>query len=231
MKRFLALFLVTGIVLAGCGGSSEEPAETETTTETAEEETEAAETETEEETETAEAAEEQTEAETEAPEETTAAPAEAVPETTKQPETEAPVQQSAEETPAAQAAALSCGEIYNKCISGGSLEELVSYDETYMLNYFGIDTSALGDFAAGEALDAVKADALIILKANDTAQAAELQTKLNDYITRKKAELENYNAEEFKKASNGIVGTSGNYVYLIVCNNPSAVLNIIEENI
>ncbi len=234
MKRFLALFLITGIILGGCGGSKEETAET------AETETEAVETteteETEEETEEAEAEEESAETSSEeaaVPEETAAPETEAAPpETTAAPVTEAPT-----EAPAAPAetqpekTAASCGEIYSKCTASGAFEELVAYDETYMLNYFGIDTAALEDYAAGEALDAVKADALIILKAKDSSQAGELEAKLNNYINRKKAELENYNAEEFKKASAGIVGTSGNYVYLIVCGNPSSVLSTIEGNI
>ncbi|MCD7904736.1 MAG: DUF4358 domain-containing protein [Clostridiales bacterium] len=217
MKRFIAVFLAAGLLLGGCGGS-EETAEPETATET-ETETEA---QTEEESETAEqttaaetqntTAEETTAAVTEAP---TAAPAEA--------QTEAPV--LTEKT------VLSCGELYTKCVESGNFVELVACDSDYVMNYFGIDTTALKGYAVGEALEAIKADALLLFEANSESEAAEIKAKMDDYLTRKQNELENYNAEGYKKAAAGIVGSSGNYVYVIICENSSAVLNIIEENI
>ncbi|MCD8215557.1 MAG: DUF4358 domain-containing protein [Clostridiales bacterium] len=221
MKRFIAVFLAAGLLLGGCGGS-EETAETEASTETeteaqTEEESESeAESETAEQTTSAETqnttAEETTAAVTEAP---TAAPAEA--------QTEAPV--LTEKT------VLSCGELYTKCVESGNFVELVACDSDYVMNYFGIDTTALKGYAVGEALEAIKADALLLFEANSESEAAEIKAKMDDYLTRKQNELENYNAEGYKKAAAGIVGSSGNYVYVIICENSSAVLNIIEENI
>ncbi|MCD8157643.1 MAG: DUF4358 domain-containing protein [Clostridiales bacterium] len=187
MKRFITVILATGILLSGCGGSSDETSSS------------------------------------------TAAETEAVEADETEPEEDEVSDEDEESTD--ETAGVSCGDIYDKCVESGAFEELVPYDDDYMMNYFGIDTSTLADYAAAEALDAVKADALMILKADDETGAAELETTLNDYLTRKLAELENYNAEEFDKASDGIVGSSGSYAYVIICEDPSSVLSIIEEEI
>ena len=245
--RFItvAMLAASMLVLNACGSGNAEAVTTaavtnaaaETTTAT-EETTTAAETSAAEETTTA--AEETTAAAEESKDEQESAEAESKDEKAVKDETKADEKNEAaaqdakaEETTAAETKAASTGaapaDIYSKLTS--YLPSMVSFDDSYISNYYGIDASQLDGYVFAAAEDVTQADTVVILKAKDTSSVSTLSSQLATVKQQKEAELQDYNPTAYQVAAAGYVKTSGNYVYLIMSNNASAIDQVISANV
>lgn len=246
-KRFMtvAMLAASMLVLNACGSGAAEAVTTaavtsaaaETTTAT-EETTTAAETTVAEETTTA--AEETTAAAEESKDEKESAEAESKDEKAVKDETKADEKNEAaaqdvkaEETTAAETKAASTGaapaDIYSKVTS--YLPSMVSFDDSYISNYYGIDASQLDGYVFAAAEDVTQADTVVILKAKDASSVSTLSSQLATVKQQKEAELQDYNPTAYQVAAAGYVKTSGNYVYLIMSNNASAIDQVISANV
>ena len=246
-KRFMtvAMLAASMLVLNACGSGNAEAVTTaavtsaaaETTTAT-EETTTAAETTVAEETTTA--AEETTAAAEESKDEKESAEAESKDEKAVKDETKADEKNEAaaqdakaEETTAAETKAASTGaapaDIYSKVTS--YLPSMVSFDDSYISNYYGIDASQLDGYVFAAAEDVTQADTVVILKAKDASSVSTLSSQLATVKQQKEAELQDYNPTAYQVAAAGFVKTSGNYVYLIMSNNASAIDQVISANV
>ena len=246
-KRFItvAMLAASMLVLNACGSGSAEAVTTaavtsaaaETTTAT-EETTTAAETTVAEETTTA--AEETTAAAEESKDEKESAEAESKDEKAVKDETKADEKNEAaaqdakaEETTSAETKAASTGaapaDIYSKLTS--YLPSMVSFDDSYISNYYGIDASQLDGYVFAAADDVTQADTVVILKAKDASSVSTLSSQLATVKQQKEAELQDYNPTAYQVAAAGYVKTSGNYVYLIMSNNASAIDQVISANV
>lgn len=243
-KRLMtvAMLAASMLVLNACGSGNAEAVTTaavtsaaEETTTAAEETTTAAETTVAEETTTA--AEETTAAAEESKDEKEIAEAESKDEKAVKEETKAEekteAETKAEETTAAETKAASTGaapaDIYSKVTS--YLPSMVSFDDSYISNYYGIDASQLDGYVFAAAEDVTQADTVVILKAKDTASVNTLSSQLATVKQQKEAELQDYNPTAYQVAAAGYVKTSGNYVYLIMSNNASAIDQVISANV
>lgn len=243
-KRFMtvAMLAASMLVLNACGSGNAEAVTTaavtsaaEETTTAAEETTTAAETTVAEETTTA--AEETTAAAEESKDEKESAEAESKDEKAVKDETKAEekteAETKAEETTAAETKAASNGaapaDIYSKVTS--YLPSMVSFDDSYISNYYGIDASQLDGYVFAAAEDVTQADTVVILKAKDAASVSTLSSQLATVKQQKEAELQDYNPTAYQVAAAGYVKTSGNYVYLIMSNNASAIDQVISANV
>lgn len=243
-KRFMtvAMLAASMLVLNACGSSNAEAVTTaavtsaaEETTTAAEETTTAAETTVAEETTTA--AEETTAAAEESKDEKESAEAESKDEKAVKDETKAEekteAETKAEETTAAETKAASNGaapaDIYSKVTS--YLPSMVSFDDSYISNYYGIDASQLDGYVFAAAEDVTQADTVVILKAKDASSVSTLSSQLATVKQQKEAELQDYNPTAYQVAAAGYVKTSGNYVYLIMSNNASAIDQVISANV
>lgn len=245
--RFItvAMLAASMLVLNACGSGAAEAVTTaavtsaaaETTTATEETAT-AAETTVAEETTTA--AEETTAAAEESKDEKESAEAESKDEKAVKDETKADEKNEAaaqdaksEETTAAETKAASTGaapaDIYSKVTS--YLPSMVSFDDSYISNYYGIDASQLDGYVFAAAEDVTQADTVVILKAKDAASVSTLSSQLATVKQQKEAELQDYNPTAYQVAAAGYVKTSGNYVYLIMSNNASAIDQVISANV
>lgn len=245
--RFMtvAMLAASMLVLNACGSGAAEAVTTaavtsaaaETTTAT-EETTTAAETTVAEETTTA--AEETTAAAEESKDEKESAEAESKDEKSVKDETKADEKNEAaaqdvkaEETTAAETKAASTGaapaDIYSKVTS--YLPSMVSFDDSYISNYYGIDASQLDGYVFAAAEDVTQADTVVILKAKDASSVSTLSSQLATVKQQKEAELQDYNPTAYQVAAAGYVKTSGNYVYLIMSNNASAIDQVISANV
>ena len=251
-KRFMtvAMLAASMLVLNACGSGNAEAVTTaavtsaaaETTT-AAEETTTVAETTAAEETttaaeETTAAAEESKEsAEAESKDEKESAEAETKDEKAVKDETKAEekteAETKAEETTASETKAASTGaapaDIYSKVTS--YLPSMVSFDDSYISNYYGIDASQLDGYVFAAAEDVTQADTVVILKAKDSSRVSTLSSQLATVKQQKEAELQDYNPTAYQVAAAGYVKTSGNYVYLIMSNNASAIDQVISANV
>ena len=243
-KRFMtvAMLAASMLVLNACGSGNAEAVTTaavtsaaEETTTATEETTTAAETTAAEETTTA--AEETTAAAEESKNEKESAEAESKDEKAVKDETKAEekteAETKAEETTAAETKAASTGvapaDIYSKVTS--YLPSMVSFDDSYISNYYGIDASQLDGYVFAAAEDVTQADTVVILKAKDAASVSTLSSQLATVKQQKEAELQDYNPTAYQVAAAGYVKTSGNYVYLIMSNNASAIDQVISANV
>ena len=245
--RFItvAMLAASMLVLNACGSGNAEAVTTaavtsaaaETTTAT-EETTTAAETTVAEETTTA--AEETTAAAEESKDEKESAKAESKDEKAVKDETKADEKNEAaaqdakaEETTAAETKAASTGaapaDIYSKLTS--YLPNMVSFDDSYISNYYGIDASQLDGYVFAAAEDVTQADTVVILKAKDAGSVSTLSSQLATVKQQKEAELQDYNPTAYQVAAAGFVKTAGNYVYLIMSNNASAIDQVISANV
>ena len=245
--RFMtvAMLAASMLVLNACGSGNAEAVTTaavtsaaaETTTAT-EETTTAAETTVAEETTTA--AEETTAAAEESKDEKKSAEAEAKDEKAVKDETKADEKNTAatqeaktEETTAAETKAAATGaspaDIYSKVTS--YLPGMVSFDDSYISNYYGIDASQLDGYVFAAAEDVTQADTVVILKAKDAASVSTLSSQLATVKQQKEAELQDYNPTAYQVAAAGFVKTAGNYVYLIMSNNASQIDQVISANV
>ncbi len=245
--RFItvAMLAASMLVLNACGSGNAEAVTTaavtsaaaETTT-AAEETTTAAETTVAEETTTA--AEETTAAAEESKDAKESAEAESKDEKAVKDETKADEKNEAaaqdakaEETTAAETKAASTGaapaDIYSKLTS--YLPSMVSFDDSYISNYYGIDASQLDGYVFAAAEDVTQADTVVILKAKDASSVSTLSSQLATVKQQKEAELQDYNPTAYQVAAAGYVKTSGNYVYLIMSNNASAIDQVISANV
>lgn len=246
-KRFMtvAMLAASMLVLNACGSGNAEAVTTaavtsaaaETTTAT-EETTTAAETAVAEETTTA--VEETTAAAEESKDEKESAEAESKDEKAVKDETkaneknEAAAQDAkAEETTAAETKAASTGaapaDIYSKLTS--YLPSMVSFDDSYISNYYGIDASQLDGYVFAAAEDVTQADTVVILKAKNASSVSTLSSQLATVKQQKEAELQDYNPTAYQVAAAGFVKTSGNYVYLIMSGNASQIDQVISANV
>lgn len=246
-KRFMtvAMLAASMLVLNACGSGNAEAVTTaavtsaaaETTTAT-EETTTAAETTVAEETTTA--VEETTAAAEESKDEKESAEAESKDEKAVKDETKADEKNEAaaqdakaEETTAAETKAASTGaapaDIYSKLTS--YLPSMVSFDDSYISNYYGIDASQLDGYVFAAAEDVTQADTVVILKAKDASSVSTLSSQLATVKQQKEAELQDYNPTAYQVAAAGFVKTSGNYVYLIMSGNASQIDQVISANV
>lgn len=246
-KRFMtvAMLAASMLVLNACGSGNAEAVTTaavtsaaaETTTAT-EETTTAAETAVAEETTTA--VEETTAAAEESKDEKESAEAESKDEKAVKDETKADEKNEAaaqdakaEETTAAETKAASTGaapaDIYSKLTS--YLPSMVSFDDSYISNYYGIDASQLDGYVFAAAEDVTQADTVVILKAKDVSSVSTLSSQLATVKQQKEAELQDYNPTAYQVAAAGFVKTSGNYVYLIMSGNASQIDQVISANV
>ena len=246
-KRFMtvAMLAASMLVLNACGSGNAEAVTTaavtsaaaETTTAT-EETTTAAETAVAEETTTA--VEETTAAAEESKDEKESAEAESKDEKAVKDETKADEKNEAaaqdakaEETTATETKAASTGaapaDIYSKLTS--YLPSMVSFDDSYISNYYGIDASQLDGYVFAAAEDVTQADNVVILKAKDASSVSTLSSQLATVKQQKEAELQDYNPTAYQVAAAGFVKTSGNYVYLIMSGNASQIDQVISANV
>lgn len=246
-KRFMtvAMLAASMLMLNACGSGNAEAVTTaavtsaaaETTTAT-EETTTAAETAVAEETTTA--VEETTAAAEESKDEKESAEAESKDEKAVKDETKADEKNEAaaqdakaEETTAAETKAASTGaapaDIYSKLTS--YLPSMVSFDDSYISNYYGIDASQLDGYVFAAAEDVTQADTVVILKAKDASSVSTLSSQLATVKQQKEAELQDYNPTAYQVAAAGFVKTSGNYVYLIMSGNASQIDQVISANV
>ena len=214
--RFMtvAMLAASMLVLNACGSGNAEAVTTAAVTSAAEETSTAAEETT-------------TAAETSAAEETTAVKEETKAEEKTEAETKAEETTAAEKKAAATGAAPA--DIYSKVTS--YLPSMVSFDDSYISNYYGIDASQLDGYVFAAAEDVTQADTVVILKAKDASSVSTLSSQLATVKQQKEAELQDYNPTAYQVAAAGYVKTSGNYVYLIMSNNASAIDQVISANV
>ena len=102
-------------------------------------------------------------------------------------------------------------------------------DEDFILNYYGIDVSALEEYVFSISEDAAQAESVIIMKVKNTEDLKEFTDCLQTIVEDKKSEMENYIPEQFQIVAQSKVQTKGYYIWLIISDSADDITDIIEN--
>lgn len=123
-------------------------------------------------------------------------------------------------------------EIYSMVspMAEGKLSEL---DDTYVSNYYGIETADLEEYVFAQSdTPESSAETIIILKASDKSKLKDYKTSFDNFREQKSQELTNYNLpEQAKIVDNSKVVEKGNCMYLVISKNADEIIKTIENNI
>lgn len=122
-------------------------------------------------------------------------------------------------------------DIYDEITNNVTLYSPFCWDEEFISNYYGIDTTTLEEYVFSMSEDATSAETIIIMKAKDAATVSGLSDCLQVVVDEKKNEMENYLPEQFEIVEKSSVQTKDNYVWLVISENADAITRIIEDSI
>lgn len=134
-----------------------------------------------------------------------------------------------ENQPAKEAKAIA--DIYDEITESVTLYSPFCWDDEFISNYYGIDTTTLEEYIFSMSEDATSAETIIIMKAKDSASVSGLSDCLQVVVDEKKNEMENYLPEQFEIVEKSSVQTKDNYVWLVISENADAITKIIEDGI
>lgn len=123
------------------------------------------------------------------------------------------------------------GEVYQEIEKTVSLKSPQCMDEDFISNYYGIDAALLDEYIFSMSEDAAQAETIIIMKAKNADDLANLADSLQTVVNEKKNEMENYIPEQFAIVEQSTVQTKDNYVWLVISDNADAVTDIIESGL
>ena len=122
-------------------------------------------------------------------------------------------------------------DIYAKISSAVTLPDLYQGDDDWILNNYGLDASKLEDYVCAEG-DELHADRIFIIKTKDSADVADVMSKLNAvYGQLSSPEMLDYMPEQADTIKAGRVVSSGNYAYLLISPDADAIEAIIKDGI
>lgn len=120
-------------------------------------------------------------------------------------------------------------EIYEEIAENVEQPEMVTLNDNYIANYYGIDLSLLEDYLFASAEDVIYADTIVLIKVKEESSAQTMKDVLDTMITQKKLELENYLPEQFQIVEKSEVVVTGSYVYLVISENAEEIQRVIAQ--
>ena len=123
----------------------------------------------------------------------------------------------------------SINDVYQEIAVTVSLKSPQCMDEDFILNYYGIDVSALEEYVFSISEDAAQAETVIIMKVKNTEDLKEFTDCLQTIVEDKKSEMENYIPEQFQIVAQSKVQTKGYYIWLIISDSADDITDIIEN--
>ena len=125
----------------------------------------------------------------------------------------------------------SAADIFSAITGSVALNDIMQMPAQYIMNYYGIDTSAYPDSFFAMSQDATSAETVIFVRTSDAGSAAAVQSALQAVLDQKAAEMKDYLPEQYQIVSKSRVATNGNAVYLIISEQEAAIRSIIEAGL
>lgn len=101
----------------------------------------------------------------------------------------------------------------------------------FIYNYYGIATDSLDDYVFSLSEESISAETIIIIRCADDATRAAAKSSLEVLREDKLMELQDYLPDQYTLVERASVVEKGDYVYLVISENDSAIIAIIEENL
>lgn len=122
------------------------------------------------------------------------------------------------------AATPTCSELFTTITSDGNERPSMQDVNDNMLSaLYGIDASLLEDYCAKVPLMNVKVNEIAILKVKDSQNVSTVKAALQSRKDSVVQQFQQYLPDQLEIAKAGVVGSSGNYVYLILDPNASSM--------
>lgn len=127
---------------------------------------------------------------------------------------------------------LTISEIYNKIANTVALpKDMVSRNAEDLEMRYGIDVTKVQDYIFMANATSYYVDTIAIFKVENVDDRKAIETSLNTIKTQAENSMNNYDAEQYKIATDGVVFIDGQYVVLIMTTDTTTVKNIIKDNI
>ncbi len=117
-------------------------------------------------------------------------------------------------------------------ISSMTENELTALDDTYISNYYGINTSDLQGYVFAQSDDPNSAETVIMFKCGDETKREEYVAAVENAVKQKITELTNYNQpEQAKLARDSEIKEVGPLVYVVISSNADEINEAISGNL
>lgn len=127
---------------------------------------------------------------------------------------------------------VTCEELYKKISEKVSLpSEMIARTDSDLDMRYGIDTTKAEDYIFMANSTSYFVDTIAIFKVKNTEDRKTLESQLMAIKKQAMDSMNNYDAEQYKIATDGIVYVNGEYVVLIMTSDVNKVKTVINENI
>ncbi|MGI6029880.1 MAG: DUF4358 domain-containing protein [Eubacteriales bacterium] len=103
-------------------------------------------------------------------------------------------------------------------------------DDSSLSSIYGLDLSLVEDHCVKVPMMNVKANEIAIIRVKNASDVATVKSVLESRKATIVKQFEQYLQDQLDIAKNGIIGSSGNYVYMVIHEDASAIVDIIKAN-
>ncbi len=109
---------------------------------------------------------------------------------------------------------------------------LVVMDDSYISNYYGIDTADLSEYVFAQSDDPKSAETIIMFRCADAEKMKTYSGAVENSLNQREEELANYDLpDEAKLVKNAKVTKKGDFVYLVISDKSGDMSKIIKDSI
>ncbi len=109
---------------------------------------------------------------------------------------------------------------------------LVVMDDSYISNYYGIDTADLSEYVFAQSDNPKSAETIIMFRCADEEKLKTYSSAVENSLSQREEELANYDLpDEAKLVKNAKVTKKGDFVYLVISDMGSDMSKIIKDSI
>ncbi len=109
---------------------------------------------------------------------------------------------------------------------------LVVMDDSYISNYYGIDTADLSEYVFAQSDDPKSAETIIMFRCADAEKMKAYSSAVENSLNQREEELSNYDLpDEAKLVKNAKVTKKGDLVYLVISDKGGDMTRIIKDSI
>ena len=110
-------------------------------------------------------------------------------------------------------------------------EEMLALTEDDLMEYYGIESGDVKQFAGAVTLSAISSEEIVLIEAKDSSAAKTIKGHLDDRYASKAAQMKDYIPEQYAIIEKCSVTQSGNFVAMIISANAESYVKTYEAAI
>ena len=120
-------------------------------------------------------------------------------------------------------------EIYDAIAEEVTLPGMYFADDSFLMNYYGIDASLLDDYLFASCEDAARVDTVILMRVRDESDAQTVKDGLQVLLDQMEVEMDNYLPEAHALVKAGEIRQNGRFLDLVLSGDREAILAVIDR--